>query len=244
MGAEADRAELPVDHGPVRAPESPRVRGQRRCGCSGSIARTASACAGTCERGTDGEGEAEAAARGGRDRARADPRGPTRLCEDSANARSPLGGAEDRLGPSRPHPRRVWDRSLEDARRSDRSAARRADQPLPPLTRQSWSVLERGSVPADRRAAALACGEAVERTRRLPAAHEHVAVSPALRPTRSLRVWPANSAIRCPDRVYAPHTISRRSARQSPLERSTSSSSPRTSSNMSSNRSFLLFRYQ
>ncbi len=119
-----------------------RVRGQRRCGRSGQIARTASACAGAGERGTDGESEAEKGARLGKDRFGADPHRPTRPCEDSAGARGPLGGPENRLGQSRPHPRPMWDRSLEDARRSDRSATGRADRPLPPLTRQRRSVLE------------------------------------------------------------------------------------------------------
>jgi hypothetical protein len=121
----------------------PRVGGQRRCGRSGQIARTASACAGAGERGTFGESEAEKGARFGEDRAGADPRRPTRLCEDGADPRCPVGGAEDRLRPSRPDPRPMSDRSLEDARRSDRSATRRADQPLPPLTRQRRSVAAR-----------------------------------------------------------------------------------------------------
>ena len=121
----------------------PRVRGRRRCGRSRQIARTASACAAAGERGTDGESEAEEGARLGKDRAGADPRRPTRLCEDSAGARGALGGPEGRLGQGRPHPRPMWGRSLEDARRSDRSATGRADRPLPPLTRQRRSVLER-----------------------------------------------------------------------------------------------------
>ena len=149
----------------------PRVGGQRRCGRSGQIARTASACAGAGERGTDGESEAEKGARLGKDRAGADPRRPTRLCEDGADPRCPLGGAEDRLGPSRPDPRPMSDRSLEDARRSDRSATRRADQPLPPLTHRRRSVAARECclVAASRVAA---YGEAVERVATLSAAGE------------------------------------------------------------------------
>jgi hypothetical protein len=120
-----------------------RVRGQRRCRHSGQIARAASACAGAGERGTDGESEAEEGTRVREDRAGAGRRRPTRLREDGAGARCPLGAPEDRLGQSRPHPRSMWDRSLEDARRSDRSTTGRADHPLPPLTRQRRSVLER-----------------------------------------------------------------------------------------------------
>jgi hypothetical protein len=141
-----------------------RVRGQRRCGRSGQIARAASACPGAGERGTDGESEAEEGARVRKDRAGAGRRRPTRLCEDGAGARCPPGAPEDRLGQSRPHPRSMWDRPLEDARRSDRSATGRADQPLSPLTRQRGSVLERvrpgrALIARGRRA----CGKAVER---------------------------------------------------------------------------------
>ena len=196
-----------------------RVGGRRRCGRSGQIARTASACAGAGERGTDGESEAEKGARLGKGRAGADPRRPTRLCEDGADPRCPVGGAEDRLGPSRPDPRPMSDRSLEDARRSDRSATPRADQPLPPLTRRRRSVAARECclVAASRVAAS---GEAVERVGRLPAAGEGVAVTPPLWLAASA-VWPANSAIRRPHRVYAPHRLATSLRRRPTSSRST-----------------------
>jgi hypothetical protein len=129
-----------LDRLPVLAPESRCVKAQRRCGRSGQIVRAASACAGAGERGADSESGAEAGTRFGEDRAGGDPRRPTRVCEDSASARSSRGVAEDRLGQGRPHPRPLWDRSLKDARRSERSAAGRADQPLPQLRRQRQSV--------------------------------------------------------------------------------------------------------
>jgi hypothetical protein len=120
-----------------------RVREQRRCGRSRQIARAAAACAGAGKRRSDGESGAEEGARVGNDRAGADPRRPTPVCEDSASARSPLGAAEDRLGPGRAYPCPVWDRSLEDPCRPERAATGRADQLLPRLNgrrRGRWQV--------------------------------------------------------------------------------------------------------
>ena len=70
--------------------------------------------------------------------------------EDRASARHPLGAAEDRLGQGRPHPRPLWDRSLEDACRSERAAAGRADHLLPRLNAPRGRCQLQGPAPRNR----------------------------------------------------------------------------------------------
>jgi len=118
----------------LRLLESPRVWRQGTSERSGPIAGTAPACPQAGERGPLGASEAEAGSGGGRDRAGADPRLPARVRADGEAARPALGAAADRLGQGRPDLGPLRHRSLEDARRPERSPTGRTTQPLPPLT--------------------------------------------------------------------------------------------------------------
>src|SRR6266536_3264292 len=67
---------------------------------------------------------------------------PARVPADGESPRRPLGATEDRLRQSRPNPRRLRHRTLEDARRPDRAPAHRTAEPLP--LRRPRQVIRRG----------------------------------------------------------------------------------------------------
>ena len=85
---------------------------------------------------------AEEGSRVGKDRTGADPRPAARVPADGESPRRPLGATEDRLRQSRPNPRRLRHRTLEDARRPDRAPAHRTAEPLP--LRRPRQVIRRG----------------------------------------------------------------------------------------------------